>query len=154
MSRKLLIPWLVCLFLLTSSFGSQDRTSPAKFKSDFRYLIVDNFARNSPTDNYRYRIIGVLIEESAFNSDNLEKLNRLILKRFPSPENVDITVYTNLDQIMTPEEVDIYGGRESDPPITRDSHPRAFIDNSAENSRLTVRSAPRGDIVSVTNLPR
>ncbi|MBS1811645.1 MAG: hypothetical protein JST84_26020 [Acidobacteria bacterium] len=147
MKRRLIcIPILFLLISVGLATGQSVKTD--KFKSSFRYIIVSNFARNGQDDIYKYRIIQVLINETDFNAETLTQLNELVSKRYPSPENLHISVATNLDQLMTPEEVDLYGGREGYSPISSD-HQEAYIQNTATKVKITIRRTYLGEIVRV-----
>lgn len=155
MRKNLVILFIGGVVLLFASFKEREQiVSGTRFKSNFRYLIVSNFAKENLIETHSYRTITILIDESEFNLTRLRELNSLICKRFPTPTTINTTVYTSLNQIMTPEEIDYYGGKEGESPINENSSQLAYIQNRDQSIKITIRSAPRGDIVSVTNLPR
>lgn len=152
MNKHFLITILVVLVLTTRCFTSV-MTESIQFKSEFRYVIVYN-TPNDSSESFKFRTITVLLDESAFTVENLKKLNALVMKRYPQPMNSFITVFTNLEQVMTPEEIDFYGGREGATPINVNSYKQAFIKNLSSETTLTIRSSPRGDTVNVLKFPR
>jgi len=80
--------------------GSQVKESIIADRSEFRYVIYSNELLHDS------RIISVLLERKAFSEKTLKKLFGLIAIRFPQPEELHVTVVTDLDQIPTPEEKD------------------------------------------------
>lgn len=74
--------------------------------SGFRYIIFRNTANPDSPKELIQRRISILLEESAFNIENLKELFALVCKRYPKPDWLEIYVFTNLIQIPTPEEQD------------------------------------------------
>ena len=90
-----------------SVIASNDRVEVAaqyrlRTSSSFRYAIV----RNEVAKTLPVRQVWVLMEERAFTEENLKSLYQLVLKRFPEPFQMDIWVYTSLQDVPTPEEAD------------------------------------------------
>jgi hypothetical protein len=77
---------------------------PLSFRSSIRYIIIYNEVSKT---TYPTRNVEILMEESAFNEENLKQLFELLDKRFPTPENLFVTVHTSIRTIDTPEERDI-----------------------------------------------
>lgn len=87
-------------------YGLQDKSSSNPHRSNFRYVIVfNNYLHNG-------RLLFVLMDERAFSEANLRELFKLISKRFPEPDELHVAVFTSLEQIPTPEEMD-YAAKSS-----------------------------------------
>jgi hypothetical protein len=75
------------------------------YTSPFRYVIVHNeVIVDEDEPSYTNRRVEVLLDEKAFSEKTLKQLLEFLVKRFPTPDSLTITVYTNLEQIDTPEE--------------------------------------------------
>jgi hypothetical protein len=70
---------------------------------EFRYIIVSSTV-NRDDPKLPVRIVEILLDEKKFSEDTLRKLYLLVSKRFPKPKDMQVWVYTSLDQIATPEE--------------------------------------------------
>jgi hypothetical protein len=46
------------------------------------------------------------MDGKAFSEENLTKLFKLLLKRYPAPDWMDVWVMTSLEQVATPEEAE------------------------------------------------
>ena len=75
-------------------------------KKMFRYIIVDNKVINEMDRKLARRTVGVLLDEEAFSEGTLHALFELVSKRFPEPYRLEISVYTSLKQLKTPEEAE------------------------------------------------
>lgn len=75
-------------------------------------------------DGYRY--VEVLLDERAFSENNLKELFRLVSKRFSTPRALHVQVYTNLEDVETPEEKE--KGKISETPFdpNLERHHQAF----------------------------
>ncbi len=101
---------ILCLgLLLTVSIAGEvnnEQMAQRTNRSPFRYVIVSNEVIDDsgtpPKDAYRY--VEVLLDEKAFSENNLKELFKLVSRRFPKPRVLDVQVYTNLQDIETPEE--------------------------------------------------
>ncbi|HZE71873.1 MAG TPA: hypothetical protein VE135_20380 [Pyrinomonadaceae bacterium] len=99
---------IVLLSLLTGNIagGVNKSMSQISNRSPFRYAIVSNEVIDDsgtpPKDAYRY--VEVLLDEKAFSENNLKELFKLVSKRFPKPKVLHVQVYTNLNDVETPEE--------------------------------------------------
>ena len=102
---------LVILVLILTVSGSMGATNNKKevsaqyrlrASSSFRYAIV----RNEIAKALPVRQVWVLMEEKAFTEENLKSLYQLVIKRYPEPYQMDIWVYTSLQDVPTPEEAD------------------------------------------------
>ena len=49
----------------------------------------------------------MLLDPKSFSEENLKQLFALLSKRFPEPTELVVNVYTDLEDIMTPEEGDV-----------------------------------------------
>lgn len=87
-----------------------DSNSPS-----FRYIIVVNVTdldlaaleETVPDDAIPIRrYVDVLMEKEAFNEKNLIHLFSKLVKRFPEPIHLEVTVHTSLLTIETPEEME------------------------------------------------
>ncbi len=116
---KVLFLLILCLFFQTT-FSQTDTAStgdeirepePDKnpFRSPFRYVIVagvsdvDKYVNRNPSSILD---LEVLIDDAAFNEKNLRYLFKLLSERFPNSKLLTIDVFTTLDAIKTPEEMD------------------------------------------------
>ena len=87
----------------------QERVRPSPV-SAFRYAII----RNQTIDGKRYpeggpirlRGVDILMDANSFSEANLRQLVQLLVRRFPDPENLVVNIYTNLEDVPTPEEAD------------------------------------------------
>lgn len=111
MIRKIFFP---CFILALIPFASMDisaqehhgKQSPA-FRSPFRYVIVNNEIDSSlGGDVPERRFIEVLMDSRAFSKKNLTILFQLVSERFSSPKLLYINVFTDLEDVETPEERD------------------------------------------------
>ena len=109
----------VALILFITSFG-QTKTEPICGDIqglEFRYTIVADASRiqryvNSVGD---YRHIVILIEDDAFDEQNLRKLFYHLSRRYEDRTGLYADVYTTLDAVPTPEEYDqmnLYGPKK------------------------------------------
>ena len=88
--------------------NAQNRSKPRKdevFRSPFRYVIVsDKFDPKIGEGDDDRRFIEILMDKKSFSKKNLITLFQLVAKRYPKPALLYIDVFTNLDDIETPEE--------------------------------------------------
>jgi hypothetical protein len=56
----------------------------------------------------------VLLDQQSFAEKNLQEVFLLVSRRFPQPEQLWITVFTNLEQLPTPEEEDYLASSPED----------------------------------------
>ena len=90
---------------------SEKTTKPQieELRSPFRYVIVNGV---SEIEKYINRFpdesldLEVLLEDKAFNEENLRTLFELLSKRYDSTPNLTVWVYTSLDAVRTPDEND------------------------------------------------
>lgn len=96
-------------------------------KASFRYIIFSNSVDDTGRPKDSWRRVKVLLEASSFSENTLRSLFSLLSNRFPTPDWLQVEVYTSLRQIPTPEEDDvgfISEGRD-DPEF--DKHHRAIL---------------------------
>lgn len=127
-----------------SASTNQDR--PAR--SPFRYIIISNEVNNASDDpqNAR-RHVGVLLDERAFSVETLKELFNLVSIRFPQPDRLEVSVYTSLEQLSTPEEREnrIWISGSNNNPSFDDYHRALFIRESGnELIRYSVNLPVRG----------
>lgn len=104
--------------------SQQDRKLDERHTAEFRYIITSNDVGGY--DNPERSVV-VLLDESAFSVENLEKLFRFISKRFPEPERLEMWVNTSLWQFLTPEELDAGLVSEQGDDPHGDKHPSAYM---------------------------
>jgi hypothetical protein len=96
-------------------------------RSEFRYIIVGTEVdRRYP--KITFRKVTILLDEKAFSEETLKKLFALVSKRYLKPETMRMWVYTSLDQLATPEELDkplTSKSRKTDP--NEPKHYKAFL---------------------------
>jgi hypothetical protein len=100
--KLLLIYAVISGNCLLCSGQARERT----YTSPFRYVIAHDEVIKDDDPSYTHRDVEVLLEEKAFSEATLRQLFGLLAKRFPQPERLDVSVYTSLEQIDTPEERD------------------------------------------------
>ncbi len=117
-----------------------------KNRSPFRYAIVSNEREGrgrKRADGYRY--VEVLLDERAFSEENLRELFRLISKRFPQPRVLHVQVYTNLEDVETPEEREMPKASEASLDTSLDRYHQAFFLRDSEASEwFTYNPSPPG----------
>jgi hypothetical protein len=88
-------------FLFKKIFSTEER-----IKSSFRYVVYSNQVvdRHKRSANRRY--VFVLMEKSAFSPANLRRLFDKLSLKYSTPVNMEIYVYTDLQQTTTPEEAE------------------------------------------------
>ena len=85
------------------------------FTSPFRYIITYNKVRTWSNGEIVYeicdvdeeegsRLIDVLMEKKSFTKENLIFLFRLISTSFPKPEFMNVSIFTDFRDMLTPEE--------------------------------------------------
>ena len=81
---------------------------PEPPRSPFRYVITWNKITEGTSypqgGKFRARGVDVLLDEKSFSESTLRQLFALISKRFPDPAELNVSVYTSLEDMMTPEE--------------------------------------------------
>lgn len=118
MPRLTLMTLLVAVYFCLSVSGGvaaqtlatqQDlKPCPEPPRSAFRYVIT----RSDITEGtyypqggkFRARGVDVLLDEKSFSESTLRQLFALISKRFPDPAELRVSVYTSLEDMLTPEE--------------------------------------------------
>ena len=96
-------------------------------KASFRYIIFSNKVDDTGRPKDSSRRVKVLIEASSFSEPTLKSIFRLLSRRFPTPDWLEVQVYTSLKQIPTPEEEDAGGISESHDDPEFDKHHRAIL---------------------------
>lgn len=87
----------------------QESARPSSGRA-FRYAIIRNqtvegeyYPQGGPS---RLRGVDVLIDEKSFSEASLRQLVQLLDRRFPDPGDLVVNIYTNLEDVSTPEEAD------------------------------------------------
>lgn len=119
-------------------------------RSPFRYLLV---ADNTELQRYvnrenNYSAI-VLMEDEAFNEENLKILYCLLKNRYAEKSSIWINVFTDLRAIPTPEEFDrmnLYFNRPKDLVVKH-----AFLNTRAESITYTIPGSVDSKIVIVAD---
>jgi len=75
-------------------------------QNTFRYVIVGDELQGEDGTAPAQRTIAVLMDEADFSEEVLKSLFILVSKRFPSPAWLEVEVFTNVTQLLTPEEYD------------------------------------------------
>lgn len=111
---------------------TQTRREP-NYRASFRYVIVYNEIVGGEDDlREAFRYVEVLLDERAFSEKTLKELFRLLSKRFREPKDMDVAVYTSLEQIDTPEERDAGKISEAPEDPALDQHPSAVLIRKGE----------------------
>ncbi|MCW5971460.1 MAG: hypothetical protein KIT57_23375 [Blastocatellales bacterium] len=96
-------------------------------RSPFRYVIVSNSISGEESDpNDDARHVDVLLDDRAFSETNLKMLFKLLSGRFPLPKVLDVRVYTNLEDVETPEEREAFKASEGPDDPSEYKYRRAF----------------------------
>ena len=161
MARRVLVSILLAIIFVfsdTSIAGGmgapqqENKPSPA---SAFRYAIVWNQViegKYHPFGTpYRFRGVDVLMDAKSFSEANLRELLRLVSKRFPDPEELQVDVYTNLEDVLTPEEAELPfppGGKVPEPNL---KYAWAFYFRYSDEERFEYCTRePGAPVVTVT----
>jgi hypothetical protein len=123
---------LVCVLAFRTPAAAQS-TRPI-FRSEFRYVILSDEAYYVAGEEDITRDIRVLMDGKAFSEENLTKLFKLLLKRYPAPDWMDVSVMTSLEQVATPE--------EADQQLYMLSHTNNHPEYDLYNNALLVRQGP------------
>jgi len=140
--------------LVSSNFTThQEKPHPAP-PSPFHYAIT----RNQITDGTRYpeggtarfRGVDVLLDAKSFSEETLRRLLELLSKRFPNPDELLVSVYTNLDDVRTPEEAEIPATGSVD--LTAPKYAWAFYIRNSETEHFSYHTKEPGSVVRTVNL--
>lgn len=130
---------------------SQQSSALKDYRSPFRYVIIRNDVIDIVGDpKEARRFVEILLDEKAFSAEILKDVFKLISARFPSPQRFDVWVYTNLEQVKTPEESEMGNLSESDKLPVPDNHHKALLVRSESDEwiRYTLRP-PSTDMKTV-----
>lgn len=101
---------LLIISIAAAGVKSQNAANNAEsvsFRSPFRYVIAYNkIDRKISSKDEDRRFIEVVMDKKSFSKTNLITLFNLISERFPKPKLMYIDVYTDLEDVSTPEEGD------------------------------------------------
>lgn len=140
---------LCCLAVAPSGYAQQTKDGkPKSDRSPFRYIIASDKIdpKLTPTDEER-RFVEVLMKRSSFNVRNLTVLFELLSKRFPFPNTLYVEVYTDLEDIQTPEErerdiqldIDAQGNETQVLPIDLGPNPKDTATFTRYQARMSFR---------------
>ena len=93
------------LFLIFFSTSVIEKKISGQELIDFRYAIIMNKVQDKDNPESINRYLIILMDEKAFTEENLEKLSRHILKKYPKPHELMARICTNIEQVPTPEEI-------------------------------------------------
>lgn len=158
MRTMLRIALCIGLLLAANSHGEvnnkhmvQAQNQDKLYRSPFRYVIVNNEVNDGSGDpRGAYRYVEVLLDEKAFSEETLKALFKLVSKRFPKPNDMDVYIWTNLEQVDTPEEKDEPKVSEAPDNPALDKYPTALLIRKDGNElfRYTLK-APNTDMKTV-----
>lgn len=125
-------------------------TLSGDMRSPFRYLVV---ADNTELQRYvnrgnNYSAI-VLMEDEAFNEENLKILYCLLKSRYAEKSSIWINVFTDFRAVPTPEEFDrmnLYFNRPKDLKVKH-----AFLNTRAESITYTIPGSVDSKIIIVAD---
>ncbi len=90
--------------------ASGQQSSPGtniKYRSPIRYVVVyDRVDPSLGPEDSESRFVEVLIDNKNFSEKSIKRLAGLICTRFAVPTVMYINIYTNLEDVQTPEERD------------------------------------------------
>ncbi len=154
---KILAFCSLVLCTLTYVHAQQNSNKNRRTSRPFRYVILDNNIDPSlGKDDPERRFVEVLMESKAFSRKNLITLFHLISKRFPKPTLLYVNIFTDLEDVATPEEQvegsgsGSYDGRGSSrlrPKIGRvvQGHNKATIVRRVDKTVRLIINFPNGD---------
>ncbi len=117
-------------------------TCPKAPRSPFRYAIiwdhVGEYGNYPAGPTRKSRGVDVLLDPKSFSEENLKQLFALLSKRFPEPTELLVSVYTDLEDIMTPEEGDfIWENCTLDLAKLTPKYPWAFYMRTSDSEHFT-----------------
>lgn len=96
---------MLLLFMSAEAQTARSGANSASFRAPFRYVIVNEALTPAASrKDAASRYVEVLLDEKSFSGENLTALFKLVSKRYPKPEALHVNVFTNLEDIETPEE--------------------------------------------------
>jgi hypothetical protein len=132
----------------------QEKPHPAPPKSPFRYVITWNKitegTRYPEGGSLRSRGVSVLLDAKSFSEETLRRLLELLSKRFPDPDELLVSVYTNLDDVRTPEEAETPATGSMD--LTAPKYAWAFYIRNSESEHFSYHTKDPGSVVRTVNL--
>lgn len=112
--KRLIGAALISLLLSAISFGqSAPKTSRKPFRSPVRYVVYyDAVDPALHAQDESRRFLDILLDKKAFSKRNLSRLFRYLANRYPTPTILTVQLFTDLEDVETPEEAE--RGRFSD----------------------------------------
>jgi hypothetical protein len=94
-----------------AGLAAHQKTQPRDpSKTPFRYVIIRDKILEGRTypegGKWRVRGVDVLLDPKSFSESTLRQLAELLSKRFPAQDDLDVNIYTNLEDTLTPEEAE------------------------------------------------
>ena len=106
-----MVKTILSVILCANTFLSgQDLPTRPESRSPFRYIIFHHYVNNEDylVDHTKSRSsIEIFLQDKDFNEANLRILFGLVAKRYPAPIVLSVRVYTSIENILTPEEMDM-----------------------------------------------
>ena len=102
------------------------------YRRPFRYIIYLNEVGEDNGPQERSRYLEVLLDRKAYSEKTLRELFHLLSERFPEPVDMDVQVFTSIEQVPTPEEMGRGASEQPDNPWV-EKHPSAFMIRRSEN---------------------
>jgi len=96
------------------------------YRRPFRYIIYLNEVSDDNGPQERSRYLEVLLDRKAYSEKTLRELFHLLSERFPTPANMDVQVFTSIEQVPAPEEMGMGSSEQPDNPRV-EKHPSAFM---------------------------
>src|SRR5258705_6270056 len=171
--RIFLIPIAICCLCVSSGSTllpiSQSRTTevvkqqwhpesrhPTKPRSPFRYAIIRDRTLEGTYypqgGNFRFRSVDVLLDAKSFSEESLRQLVKLLSKRIPDPEELLVNIYTNLDDVSTPEEAEYISPPGSAVDLSTPKYAWAFYIRNSDGEHFRYHTKEPGSIVKTVNL--
>ena len=126
---------------------------PESPQSPFRYVItrseITEGTHYPEGGKFRARGVDVLLDEKSFSESTLKQLFALISKRFLDPAELHVSVYTSLDDMMTPEEGEFIA-TNCTLDLAKLKFPPAFYTRDSERERFVYRSKGEDGFVEKT----
>ena len=116
--------------------------------------------RNQITEGARYpggkqvksRGVDVVLDAKSFSEVTLRQLLALLSKRFPEPDELLLSVYTNLDDVLTPEEAEHIPPLGNPIDLSPPKYAWAFYVRSSEDEHFTYHTKEPGSEAKTVTL--
>jgi hypothetical protein len=136
--------------------GHQERPSPVPPRPPFRYAIIRDRTLEGTYypegGDFRVRHVDVLLDPKSFSEESLRQLVSLLSKRFADPKNLLISIYTSLDDVLTPEEAEYISPPDSVVDLRTPKYAWAFYIRNSDGEHFRYHTKEPGSIVKTVNL--